>query len=290
MTLADILKANPLADSGQETEDVKLPALKTLSAKVIAVWGSAGSGKTTLAINMGFELSSMDLKVLIIDADSYRPSIAASLGLTEPGPGITAVLRLARTTRLSIEEIERLTEEIQFGKKSLRVLTGLNAPSRWPELDPESLSGLIEFSRQHFDIILIDVAGELEEGLVSASSEVGRNSSARAIIENADLALGVFAADPVGLNRFLWDCRNADFEFWPVANRVRASTIGKNPDRQLKDTMHRLARLEIKAVIAEDAQAVDLSLLKAQPLCLCAKNSKARESIRLLSLDLLDAS
>jgi MinD-like ATPase involved in chromosome partitioning or flagellar assembly len=290
MTLADILKANPLADSGQETEDVKLPALKTLSAKVIAVWGSAGSGKTTLAINMGFELSSMDLKVLIIDADSYRPSIAASLGLTEPGPGITAVLRLARTTRLSIEEIERLTEEIQFGKKSLRVLTGLNAPSRWPELDPESLSGLIEFSRQHFDIILIDVNGELEEGLVSASSEVGRNSSARAIIENADLALGVFAADPVGLNRFLWDCRNADFEFWPVANRVRASTIGKNPDRQLKDTMHRLARLEIKAVIAEDAQAVDLSLLKAQPLCLCAKNSKARESIRLLSLDLLDAS
>lgn len=290
MTLADILKAKPLADSGQETEDVKLPALKTLSAKVIAVWGSAGSGKTTLAINMGFELSSMDLKVLIIDADSYRPSIAASLGLTEPGPGITAVLRLARTTRLSIEEIERLTEEIQFGKKSLRVLTGLNAPSRWPELDPESLSGLIEFSRAHFDIILIDVAGELEEGLVSASSEVGRNSSARAIIENADLALGVFAADPVGLNRFLWDCRNADFEFWPVANRVRASTIGKNPDRQLKDTMHRLARLEIKAVIAEDAQAVDLSLLKAQPLCLCAKNSKARESIRLLSLDLLDAS
>ena len=290
MTLADILKANPLTDSGQETEEVKLPALKTLSAKVIAVWGSAGSGKTTLAINMGFELSSMDLKVLIIDADSYRPSIAASLGLTEPGPGITAVLRLARTTRLSIEEIERLTEEIQFGKKSLRVLTGLNAPSRWPELDPESLSGLIEFSRQHFDIILIDVAGELEEGLVSASSEVGRNSSARAIIENADLALGVFAADPVGLNRFLWDCRNADFEFWPVANRVRASTIGKNPDRQLKDTMHRLARLEIKAVIAEDAQAVDLSLLKAQPLCLCAKNSKARESIRLLSLDLLDAS
>jgi hypothetical protein len=232
----------------------------------------------------------MDLKVLVIDADSYRPSIAASLGLTEPGPGITAVLRLARTSRLSIEEIDRLTEEIQFGKKSLRVLTGLNAPSRWPELDAESLGGLIEFARQHFDIIVIDLAGELEQGLVSAASEVGRNSSARAIIEQADLALGVFAADPVGLNRFLWDCRNTDFEFWPVANRVRASTIGKNPSRQLRDTMHRLARLEIKAVITEDAQAVDLSLLKAQPLCLCAKNSKARESIRLLTLDLLDAS
>ena len=290
MTLADILRPNPALDSVPDPESIDSATPRTLSAKVIAVWGSAGSGKTTLAVNIGFELSSMDLKVLVIDADSYRPSIAASLGLTEPGPGITAVLRLARTSRLSIEEIDRLTEEIQFGKKSLRVLTGINAPSRWPELDAESLGGLIEFARQHFDIIVIDLAGELEQGLVSAASEVGRNSSARAIIEQADLALGVFAADPVGLNRFLWDCRNTDFEFWPVANRVRASTIGKNPSRQLRDTMHRLARLEIKAVITEDAQAVDLSLLKAQPLCLCAKNSKARESIRLLTLDLLDAS
>jgi len=290
MTLADILRPNPALDSVPDPEPIDSATPRTLSAKVIAVWGSAGSGKTTLAVNIGFELSSMDLKVLVIDADSYRPSIAASLGLTEPGPGITAVLRLARTSRLSIEEIDRLTEEIQFGKKSLRVLTGINAPSRWPELDAESLGGLIEFARQHFDIIVIDLAGELEQGLVSAASEVGRNSSARAIIEQADLALGVFAADPVGLNRFLWDCRNTDFEFWPVANRVRASTIGKNPSRQLRDTMHRLARLEIKAVITEDAQAVDLSLLKAQPLCLCAKNSKARESIRLLTLDLLDAS
>jgi len=290
MTLADILRPNPELRSVPDPEPVDSAAPKTLSAKVIAVWGSAGSGKTTLAVNMGFELSSMDLKVLVIDADSYRPSIAASLGLTEPGPGITAVLRLARTSRLSIEEIERLTEQIQFGKRSIRVLTGLNVPSRWPELDADSLGELIEFSRHYFDVIVIDVAGELEQGLVSAASEVGRNSSARAVIERADLALGVFAADPVGLNRFLWDCRNADFEFWPVANRVRASTIGKNPSRQLKDTMYRLARLEIKAVITEDAQAVDLSLLKAQPLCLCAKNSKARESIRLLALDLLDAS
>ena len=137
MTLADILRPKPSVDHEQEAEKVPLEAPVMLSPKVIAVWGSAGSGKTTLAVNIAFEMSSMDLRVLIIDADSYRPSIAACLGLTEPGPGITALLRLARTSRLSIEELNRLTEEIQFGKKSLRVLTGLNAPSRWPELDTE---------------------------------------------------------------------------------------------------------------------------------------------------------
>lgn len=290
MTLADILRPKPSTVHGPEAEKASLKAPVSRSAKVIAVWGSAGSGKTTLAVNIAFEMSSMDLRVLIIDADSYRPSIAACLGLTEPGPGITALLRLARTSRLSLDELNRLTEEIQFGTKSLRVLTGLNAPSRWPELDADSFVALIQFSKEHFDVVVIDVSTELEQGLVSSGSEISRNSSTRAIIGKADLALGLFAADPVGLNRFLWDCRNADFEFWPVANRVRSSTIGKNPDRQLRDTMHRLARLEIKAVIAEDAQAADLSLLKAQPLCLCAKNSKTRESIRLLSLDLLDAS
>jgi MinD-like ATPase involved in chromosome partitioning or flagellar assembly len=289
MTLADILRPQPPKDHEEEAEKVSLSAPVIQPAKVIAVWGSAGSGKTTLAVNIGFELSSMDLRVLIIDADSYRPSVAACLGLTEPGPGITAMLRLARTSRLSVDELHRLTEEIQFGKKSLRVLTGLNAPSRWPELDSDSIATLIQFSKEHFDVVVIDVSAELEQGLVSSGSEISRNSSTRVIIDQADFALGLFAADPVGLNRFLWDCRNADFEFWPVANRVRASTIGKNPDRQLRDTMHRLARLELRAVIPEDAHAADLSLLKAQPLCLCAKNSKTRESIRLLSLDLLDA-
>ena len=289
MTLADILRPKPPLVREQESEQVSLNAPVIQQAKVIAVWGSAGSGKTTLAVNIGFELSSMDLRVLIIDADSYRPSVAACLGLTEPGPGITAMLRLARTSRLSVDELHRLTEEIQFGKKSLRVLTGLNAPSRWPELDSDSIATLIQFPKEHFDVVVIDVSAELEQGLVSSGSEISRNSSTRVIIDQADFALGLFAADPVGLNRFLWDCRNADFEFWPIANRVRASTIGKNPDRRLRDTMHRLARLELRAVVAEDAHAADLSLLKAQPLYLCAKNSKTRESIRLLSLDLLDA-
>jgi hypothetical protein len=155
------------------------------------------------------------------------PTIAACLGLTEPGPGITAKLGLARTSRLSSDELNRLTEEMQFGTKSLRVLTGLNAPSLWPELDADSFAALIQFSKEHFDVVVIDVSTELEQGLVSSGSEISRDSSMRAIIEKGDLALGLFAADPVGLNRFLWDCRNADSEFWPVANRILSSTIGK---------------------------------------------------------------
>lgn len=283
MTLADLIKPSA------KTVEPVLAKLEECAARVFSVWGSAASGKSTLALNLGFEFASMDMRVLIVDADSYRPSLASHLGFTEPGPGITAVLRLARAERLTREELFRLTEEIEFGSKSLRVLTGLNSPSRWRELDADGLERAMQVFREQFDVVVIDLSGELEQGLVSASSDVARNSASRSLISLSDLALGVFGADSVGINRFLWDCREADFAFWPIANRVRSSTLGKNAERQLRDTMHRLLRTELKACIPEDSAATDLSLLKAQPLCHCAKGSKAREAIRLLALDLIDA-
>lgn len=287
MTLADIIRPKLTADY-QEPEAIEEKPQVEAAGRTVAVWGSAGSGKTTVAINLGFEFATMGLRVLVIDADSHRPSMASAMSFTEQGPGITAVLRLVRANRLNPEELDRLTEEVRFDSHKIRILTGLNAPSRWPELDPDALAGLIEFARELYDVVVLDLASDLEDSLISATSEVPRNSATTAILKLADLALGVFGSDPVGVNRFLWDCRNASFEFWPIANRMRSSVIGKNPARQLKDTLHRLGRLEIRALIPDDQAAVDLSLSKAEPLCLCSKNSKAREAIRLLALDILD--
>ncbi|MDG2497252.1 MAG: AAA family ATPase [Aquiluna sp.] len=283
MTLADLVRPSAKIDNPV------LARIEARSARVISVWGSAASGKTTVALNLGFEFASMDMRVLIVDADSYHPSMASHLGFTEPGPGITAVLRLARSNRLTQAEVLRLTEEIQFGSKSIHVLTGLNSPSRWRELDADALENALQLFREQFDVVVLDLASELEQGLVSANSDVARNASTRSLIEFSDFALGVFGADSVGINRFLWDCREVDFTFWPIANRVRSSTLGKNAERQLRDTMHRLLRVELRACVPEDANATDSSLLRAEPLCLCAKGSKAREAIRHLALDLLDA-
>jgi MinD-like ATPase involved in chromosome partitioning or flagellar assembly len=259
-----------------------------LGGRVITCWGSAGSGKTTLSVNLGFELASLGKRVLVVDLDSYRPSIASLLGLTESGPGITAVLRLARAGRLNIEELNRLGQEMSFNKSSIRVITGINAPSRWPELDGAGIAELIRFAKDNYDFTVVDVASDLEEGLFSQVSAVPRNFAAGEAIRLSDLALGIFAADQVGVNRFLSDLREAGFEFWPIANRVRSSVLGRNPERQLRDTLFKIAQVKIHTTIPEDGAAVDMAQQRGQPLLLAAKSSKTREAIRLLALEIAD--
>lgn len=280
MSLATILR-QPMTAAG--------PAVSTANAgRVISCWGAVGGGKTTLSVNLAFELASLGKSVLLVDADSHRPAIASTLGLVDAGPGITAILRLARSERLDLTELERLSEEISFNSTSLRVVTGINAPSRWPELDSPGLSEFLRFAREHFDFTVLDVATELEAGLYSQSSDTSRNFASSEILSKSDQVLGVFTADPVGVNRFLWDLREASFEFWPIANRVRSSVLGRNPERQLRDTMFRIAQLQLQALIPEDSAALDASQQRAQPLLLAAKTAKARESIRRIALELLD--
>lgn len=261
---------------------------RQVGGRVIACWGSVGSGKTTVCVNLGFELASLGKRVLIVDLESYRPSVAALLSLTNAGPGITAVLRLAKANRLTLDEINRLSEEICFAKSTLQVVTGINAPTRWPELDGAGLREFLSFSRDNFDFCLVDVSSELEYGLFSQTSHVERNFASSEVLRLSDLALGLFSADPIGVNRFLADLRSVSFEFWPVANRVRSSVLGRNPERQVRDTMFKVAQLKVHTTIPEDGAACDSAQQRGQPLLLAAKSSKTREAIRLLALEIAD--
>ena len=268
--------------------DFKLaPGLAT--GKLVSSWGTAGSGKTWLAINLAFELSLAGESVLLVDLDNRRPSIAAALGLTEPGASLTAVLRLARQGRLDLGELERLSSTVKFQGKQLQILTGLNSLSRWTELDSLALSGFITLARGQFDWLVFDLNDEIETGSFSTDNGLERNQATRELLQLSDYRLQSFAADAVGVNRYLSLAKDTDFETWVIANRVRQSTIGRNAERQLRDTIFRVARVALRAVVPEDQSGFDLSMLEGKPLCLCAKSSKAREAIRLIATDLLDA-
>lgn len=259
---------------------------RTYEARSIVSWGSVGSGKTSLAVNLSFELASLGHRTCLIDADTYHPSIAALLGLTDPGGALTAALRLARQNRLTQDEFERLSKRIDFAGGSLWLLAGLNSPARWAEIDPQSLTCLGEELGKRFDILVWDVATHMQSRLIDSVTGKERNQATVHLLATADLVTATFLADPVGVNRFLFDIRDLSREIWPVANRVRSSVLGRQASSQLRNILGRTANQQLRAEISED-EGFDLMLQSTRPLMLQGRSSKVQQSIKKLAREII---
>lgn len=268
-------------------KQLALPETATL-AKSIVCWGSAGSGKSALAVNLSFELANGGWRVCLIDADTYHPSLAALLGITETNGGIAACLRLIRQARFDDAEFDRLVKEVSFGQNQISVITGIPSQTRWSEIDPQALAGLIESLADRFDFLVWDVASYTQTGLFCAESGRDRNQATVFLLTQAELVLASFLADPVGLNRFLFDLREVGREVWPVANRVRNTVLGRNPQAQLRSILSKTANLALAGEIYED-EGFDVFLQSTRPLMLQGRTSKALQGIRKLAQEITTA-
>ncbi len=260
----------------------------TQTTKNIVSWGSVGSGKSSIAVNVSFELAASGWQVCLIDADTYHPSLAALMGVTEAGGGLAACLRLIRQGRFTELEFDRLGKKIEFSNHSIWLLTGVPSPARWAEVDAATLQGLVSHLSGRFDFLIWDVATHLEAGLISADSGRDRNQATQYLLSSADLVLASFLADPVGINRFLFDLREVGQQVWPIANRVRSSVLGRNPQSQLRNILSRAAGLSLFGEIAED-EGFDLLLQSTRPLQLQGRSSKAQQAVRKLAQEIVVA-
>lgn len=106
-----------------------------------------GEGKTTTAVNLAVALAEAGQRVILVDADLRRPSVAKTLGL-EGGAGLTSVL----IGHASLEDVVQ-----QWNRTSLDVLaSGAIPPNPSELLGSRSMGVLLDTLSARYDVVLID--------------------------------------------------------------------------------------------------------------------------------------
>ncbi|MFB8387862.1 CpaE family protein [Microbacterium sp. NPDC055910] len=254
--------------------------------RTIVVWGPAGApGRTTLSIELAVELARGGRRVALVDADTHAPSIAIALGLADEGPGFAAACRQSELGGLDPRELMRIS--LPLGRSGVDVLTGINRPSRWPELTASRVAAALTVCREWADYTVVDVASSLErdEEIVSDLDGPRRNAATLAALERADAVVAVAKADPVGVARFLraHDELRAAVGPTPVAviaNGLRPGALGIDARGQVRRTLERFGGIRDVWFVPQDPRSADAALLASRPIAEVAPKSPLTLALR----------
>lgn len=253
--------------------------------KVIAVWSPVGSpGKSTIALNLAYELASMGKRTLLIDLDLTAPSLGLMLNLGEPMAGVTAVARLVRQQRFDIEQLFRLSVGIKKARVTLRFLPGLTSPKRWVEVTPETVTRLLNVASSNFDAVIVDVASELSDSIFQTDHPVARNAATRQIIAEANCVLSVISDTKISISRYLQQFHELD-----SLNRSRLTIVNRfQGGSKIQAALKALTKERVFATVPEDLPSAQLAEGLGLPLALARRKSLARQAIAALAHKLLE--
>lgn len=123
-----------------------------------------GEGKSITAVNLACSLAQLNKKVLLIDCDMRRPTLAEKTGLLKT-PGLSDYL----TSKLDVEDV---CQEYQIGQNmgSIRVITaGHTPPNPMELLSSEKMEWTLQKLEDLFDYIILDMPpiGEVSDALTA---------------------------------------------------------------------------------------------------------------------------
>lgn len=118
--------------------------------KVLVVTSSVpGEGKTVISANLAIAFGQMG-KVLLIDADMRRPSIAKSFGLPLSAPGLSNLVAETAETAQCIHRLDHLGIDV--------IPAGLVPPNPLELLSSRRFATVLAALEKHYDRIIIDSA------------------------------------------------------------------------------------------------------------------------------------
>lgn len=182
-----------------------------------------------MAVNLASEAAAAGQEVILVDADTYGPSLSQQLGVLDETPGIVAACRAHDRDTLDESTLESLLPLVQ---PRLRFLSGIGVPARWPELSRGGLDGVWDALLRRGSTVVVDVAAVLEEDEDLSYDTVApqRNAAAISALQRADAVVAVVTADPVSITRLMRDherLQELDVpELHVIVNRVGAPVPG----------------------------------------------------------------
>lgn len=125
----------------------------------------SGEGKSLSAVNLAHSLAELDKKVLVMDCDMRRPTLAEKLNIHKK-PGLSGYL----TGQRAVEEVIQSCS-INGGTQTLyAIAAGQNPPNPVELLSCQGMKNLIAGLREEYDYVIIDLPpiGEVSDALTAS--------------------------------------------------------------------------------------------------------------------------
>ncbi len=126
----------------------------------------AGEGKSLSSVNLAYALAQLEKRVLLIDCDMRRPSLAVKLNIRKI-PGLSNYL----TGNAQMEELIQCSDgEPKAGSFSV-IAAGRNPPNPIELLSSAKMAEAIELLRAEYDYIILDLppVGEVSDAMATAN-------------------------------------------------------------------------------------------------------------------------
>ena len=253
--------------------------------RVVTVWGPAGApGRTTVAVALADEAARAGMRVLLVDADTWAPSVSIALGLLDDGAGLASACRRALGGALDASTLTSICREAQPG---FIVLAGIPRASRWTEVRQVALAEVLDVARSCADLVVVDVAAPVEsdEELVFDTDAPRRNAATITALEVADKVVVVGGCDPVALVRLVGAVAELHdtvpgLDPVVVVTRVRESVVGRRPAAAISEALHRHAGIAHPWCVPDDLAVFDAALRTGRTVAEVGSSSKARSVLR----------